>query len=216
MESQAHGLLFEDAVIRAKTGMSKKEYQAQLENSYTASMDMEPGVGSDVKVSIKVCDGGGIGCGDILRFIRHCKNDRFVMVVGVWLQIDKETKRYDTIYEFDLAPEHYDILWSGITEEVMQPFVDYVKAIPSGATAREANEDVWKQKRQEIYDKHGQGLCSIAAKIGSDSQRRVQASINLKELIAETKITHRKYDKDYNGISLPYEQKSPPRQRKKT
>ena len=216
MENQAHGLVFEDDVIKARTGKSKKEYQAMLENKYTASMDMEAGVDSDVKVSIKVCSGAGIGCGDILRFIRHCKEDKFVMVVGVWKQINKQIKRYDQIYEFDIAPEHYEILWAGITEEVIQPFVDWVKAIPHGPTARAANEDIWKQKRQEIYDKHGQGLCSIAAKIGSDNQRRVQCSINLRELIAQEKITHRKYDSNYYDISLPYEQKSPPRKRKKT
>ncbi len=216
MENQAHGLVFEDQIIKARIGKSKQEYQAGLDNSYTASMDIEAGVDSDVNISVKVCSGDGIGCGDILRFMEHCRKNPFTMVVGVWEQISPTIKRYETIYEFDIRPEHYKLFWNNITEEVIQPFVDYVKSIPPGKQAQTANQDLWKQKRQAIYDAYGQGLCTIATKIDSKNQRRVQCSINLKELIEQEEITHRKYNTDYYGISLPYEQESTPRQRKKT
>jgi len=212
MEVQNHGVLFEDSMIRAITGLSKDEYQDKLPNAYTASMDVVKGIESDANFSIKVSkDGKSIGCGDILRFIRHCRDDEFIMVVGAWRQVSPTVKRYDTIYEFYMRPEHYAILWDSITEEVMTPFVDYVKSIEPGKAAQMANRKLWKQRRQAIYDSYGQGLCAIDAKIDSKNQRRVQCSIKIQKLI-ESKVEHVKYETEYKGITLPYEQNSGPRQ----
>jgi hypothetical protein len=212
MEGQNHGVLFEDSVIRAITGLSKDEYQTLLENAYTASMDVVKGIKSNVNYSVKVSkDGKSIGCGDILRFIRHTRDDEFTMVVGAWRQISPTVKRYDCIYEFDIKPADYSKLWDRITEEVMQPFVDYVKSIEPGKTAQLANRQLWKQQRQAIYDAYGQGLCAIDAKIDSKSQRRVQCSIKIDKLI-DSGIAYSKYETEYKGIKLPYEQISRPRQ----
>lgn len=212
MEVQNHGVLFEDNVIRAITGLSKDEYQTLLENAYTASMDVVKGIKSNTNYSIKVSkDGKSIGCGDVLRFIRHCREDEFTMVVGAWRQITPEVKRYNEIYEFNIKPEDYATLWNSITEEVVKPFVDYVKSIDPGKQAQEANKKIWKQRRQEIYDTHGQGLCAIDAKIDSKNQRRVQCSIKIDKLI-DSGIEYSKYETEYKGITLPYEQNSNPRQ----
>jgi hypothetical protein len=89
--------------------------------------------------------------------------------------------------------------------------VDYVKGIESGKSAQMANRAVWKQRRQEIYDTHGQGLCAIDAKIDSKNQRRVQCSIKIDKLI-DSGIAYSKYETEYKGIKLPYEQLSAPRQ----
>lgn len=213
MEVQGHGVLFEDSVVRAITGLSKTEYQTLLPNAYTASMDVVKGVQSSADYSIKVSkDGKSIGCGDILRFIRHCRDGEFTMVVGVWTQITPEVKRYDCIYEFDIQPGHYKKLWSGITESAMEPFVEYVKSIPHGSEAQLAHQKLWKQKRQDIYNQHGRGIFKIDAKIDSKKQRRVQCSVKIRDLIATKEITHRKYETEYKGIKLPYEQASGPRQ----
>jgi hypothetical protein len=211
-EVQQHGNLFEDSVIRAITGLSKKEYQTKLPNAYTASMDIVKGINSDADYSIKVSkEGKSIGCGDILRFIRHCVNDEFTIVVGSWKQVSPKIKRYDAIYEFNICPANYAILWKNITEEVMQPFVFYVKSIEPGKGAQLANRQLWKEQRQQIYDTYGQGLCAIDAKIDSKNQRRVQCSIKIDELITSG-IGYYKYETEYNGIKLPYEQISGPRQ----
>ena len=153
MEVQNHGVLFEDSVIRAITGLSKDEYQTKLDNAYTASMDVVKGIESDINYSVKVSkDGKSIGCGDILRFIRHCKNDEFTMVVGAWQQITPTIKRYDCIYEFNIRPKDYEKLWNVITEEIIQPFVDYVKSIGSGKAEQLAHQKLWKECRQKIYE----------------------------------------------------------------
>jgi hypothetical protein len=212
MEVQNHGVLFEDSVIRAITGLSKDEYQSLLENAYTASMDIVKDVKSNANYSVKVSKGGkSIGCGDILRFIRHCRDDEFTMVVGAWQQLTPAIKRYNTIYEFKIRPIDYTTLWNSITEEAIQPFVDYVKAIAPGKEAQLANRQEWKQRRQAIYDTYGQGLCAIDAKIDSKNQRRVQCSIKIDKLI-ESGIEYSKYETEYKGIKLPYEQDSGPRQ----
>ena len=185
---------------------------SDLDNAYTASMDVVKGIESDINYSVKVSKGGkSIGCGDILRFIRHCKNDEFTMVVGAWQQITPTTKRYDCIYEFNIRPKDYEKLWNGITEEIIQPFVDYVKSIGSGKAEQLAHQKLWKECRQKIYDTYGRGLCAIDAKVDSKNQRRVQCSIKIKELI-ESEIEYIKYEKEYKGILLPYEQTSSPRQ----
>ena len=212
MEVQNHGVLFEDSVIRAITGLSKDEYQNKLENAYTASMDVVKGIESNANYSVKVSkDGKSIGCGDILRFIQHCRDTEFVMVVGAWRQITPEIKRYDCIYEFQISPKHYKKLWGGISEADVKPFVEYVKAIEEGKAAQLAHRREWKSRRQKIYDDRGRGLCAIDAKIDSKKQRRVQCSIKIQELI-ESGIEHIKYETEYKGIKLPYEQNSSPRQ----
>lgn len=212
MEVQNHGVLFEDNVIRAITGLSKDEYQTLLENAYTASMDVVKGIKSDTNYSVKVSkDAKSIGCGDILRFMRHCRDGEFIMVVGAWYQITPEIKRYDCIYEFTITPTDYAKLWDRITEEAVQPFVDYVRSIPPGKEAQMANRREWKQRRQAIYDTYGQGLCAIDAKIDSKNQRRVQCSVKIDKLI-ESGIAYSKYETEYKGIKLPYEQNSSPRQ----
>ena len=215
MEVQQHGFIFEDQIIQVITGLSKDQYQPLLEGSYTSSWDIAKGVKSDVNYSVKVSkDGKSIDSGDIQRIIRHCRDTEFTFIIGAYCQVG-DIKRYDTIYEFDIRPENYKILWGGITEEVIAPFVDYVKGIPPGPDGQAQNKKLWKQKRQEIYNTHGKGLFNIAAKIDSKNQRRVQCSVKIGELI-EAKITHRKYAKEYKTIQLPYEQHSPPRNSQKT
>lgn len=210
MEVQKHGLVFEDKIIQARIGISKNDYQTLLEDGYTSVWDIAKGVKSDVNCSIKTSkEGKSIDSGDIQRIIRHCRDTEFTFIVGAFWQIG-DIKRYNCIYEFNINPENYKILWGGITEEAIQPFVDYVKSIPNGPEGQAQHKKLWKQKRQEIYDTYGKGLFRIAAKIDSKNQRRVQCSVKIKELV-EAKITCIKYDKDYKGITLPYEEHSPPR-----
>jgi hypothetical protein len=212
VEVQRHGVVFEDSVVKAITGFSKAEYQTKLDHAYFASMDVVKGIESEVNYSIKVSKGRDIGCAHILRFIDHCRDTEFTMVVGVWQQVSPTVKRYTCIYEFDITPDHYNLVWANVDKETVSKFVDYVKSIPHGPEGQRAHKKLWKQRRREIYDTYGQGLCQIDAKIDSKKQRRVQGRFRIKDLIAAKAITHRQYDKEYRGIQLPYEQASGPRQ----
>jgi hypothetical protein len=211
MEVQNHGVVFEDNVIFAITGKTKTEYQQLSEGSYTSSMDIVNGSFCDTDMSVKVSKNGkGIACGDILRFLRHCRDNDFTMVVGSWKQHTPTTKRYSEIYEFYITPAMYKAILGNLTEDVLKPFVDYVKGIPEGKQAQLANRQLWKQKRSDLYNQCGGGIISIDAKIDSKTQRRVQCSLKLDEMISAG-IEFHKYTTNYKGISLPYEQKSPSR-----
>lgn len=211
MEVQNHGVVFEDEVIFGITGKRKSEYQNLIEGAYTSSLDIYQGYYSDINYSIKVSKNGkGIGCGDILRFNKHCRDTEFTMVVGCWKQVTPTCKRYDEIYEFYILPEHYQKIWSNINYTDLEPFVNYVKGIPPGRESQLANRRVWKNERQSIYDRCGKGLAAIDAKIDSKNQRRVQCSMKLAEMI-EAGIPYHKYTVEYKGITLPYEQTSTPR-----
>jgi hypothetical protein len=216
MEVQNHGLLFEDTVIRAITGISKTEYQSLNPGSYISAMDISKGIRSDSHYSIKVSkDGKSIGCGSLIRFMIHCRDIKFTMIVGAWSQTRPDTKTYKEIYEFDITPKIYNLLFGGLTTELIQPFVDYVNNIPPGKQAQAANKDVWKQRRDALCHKYSKGIVNIDAKIDSKTQRRVQCSIKLQDLI-DSGIEYRKYTTQYQNINLPYEQKSQPRSFQRT
>jgi hypothetical protein len=211
MEVQHHGLVFEDKVIQSITGMPKVAYQSSLKNGYTSSMDIHKGYNSDHNYSIKTSkEGKAIACGDILRFTGHCMSEPFKIVAAAWKQIDSNTKKFNAVYEFNMEPEYYPILWGGITPDKLTPFVEYVKNIPHGSAGQAANKDLWKQKRDIIYEECGKGIATIDAKIDSKSQRRVQCSIKIQDMI-DAGIPFVKYDIEYKGIKLPYEQESSPR-----
>lgn len=208
-EVQQHGLIFESEVTQAITGLSKHEYQKLLPNAYINSMDIAQGIMSDCNYSIKVTNGRSVCCGDISRFMKHCRDDEFTIVVGEWKQAET-IKRYSTVYEFHITPAHYSLLFAELTEQTLDPFVDYVKSIPHGRDGQLENEKTWKAKRDDLYNTNGRGLVSIDAKIDSKSQRRVQCSIKLKDLLM-SEIVSNKYDIEYRGIPLPYESESNPR-----
>ena len=96
----------------------------------------------------------------------------------------------------------------------MKKYEEYVKSIPKTREAQLQNVDLWKEKRQTIYENEGQGIMKIAAKIDGGN-RRIQSTFNIKDL-ESIGIPCRKYTQEYRGIDLPHIQKnSPLRPRKK-
>lgn len=216
MEVQVHGNLFEDRIIFQLTNLTKKQYQSLPNNSYTSSFDITKDIKSKSNFSIKSSKNGtSIGCGDILRFVNHCYNDNFAIIVGCWKQVSSTHKSFYEILEFSITPEFKHVICGNLTVENLKPFVDYVKSIPTGKAAQFQNRNIWKEKRQQLYDLYPPGLLKIDAKIDSKSQRRVQSSLIINKMI-EAQIPYAKYTKDYKGIILPYEEKSPPRTFKRT
>lgn len=216
MEVQIHGNLFEDKIIFQHSGLTKKQYQELPGNSYTSSFDVTKGIESQSNISIKTAkETKGIGCGDILRFVDHCHNSDFTIIVGCWKQINPTHKKFYEILEFSITPDLRHTICGNLTVENLKPFVDYVKSIPPGKDAQLRNKTVWKEKRQELYDLYSPSLLRIDAKIDSKSQRRVQCSLVIDEMI-RAQIPYTKYTKEYKGIELPYEEKSAPRSFKKS
>jgi len=210
-EVHKHGNLFEAEIINTLTGKSKEEYQTLMEGGYTSSFDMAKGVGgSDKNYSIKATGSSSIGCGDILRFFKHCRDTDFTMIVGVWKQINPTQKQYSEIYEINFTTETFSKVWGSMTLDMLEPFDKYVKSIPPGREARDANKKLWKEKRKEIFNQVEKCLMKIDAKIDSKNQRRVQCSVALDDLIGNG-LTVTKYTDNYHTIQLPYVQDSEPR-----
>jgi hypothetical protein len=210
-EVQNHGNLFEAEIIKTRTGYTKEDYQNLMEGGYTSSFDMAEGVGnSEGNYSIKVTGSRSIGCGDILRFFKHCRDSEFTMVLGVWKQISKTQKKYSEIYEIKFDPKTCKNVWGNMTADMLEPFVEYVKSIESGKEAQIANRKLWKEKRKAIYDKVEGCVMKIDAKINSKNQRRVQCSVTIDALV-NAGLTVNKYTNNYYTITLPYVQDSTPR-----
>jgi len=216
MEVQIHGNLFENEIILQHTGLTKTQYQNLPGNSYTSWFDITKGIKSNSNISIKTSkEQKAIACGDILRFVDCCYNSNFTIVIGAWKQNNPTHKVFYEILEFSITPAVRSVICGDLSTENLKPFVDYVKSIPKGKKAQLEHRYLWKEKRQQIYNSISTGLLRIDAKIDSGSQRRVQCSVAIKDMISAS-IPYTKYDKEYKGIMLPYEQNSPPRSFKKT
>ncbi len=206
---QGHGDEFENQIHLAVHGKSKKEYETLIEGGYTAKFDIVKGTLSTFNGSVKVTNGNGVGCGDIVRMWQGTRHNDITFIVGVWEQTSKKVKTYSVIYEFYLDPSHHKVLWSGIKLGTLKKFDAYVKSIPHGKAGQSANKKLWKQKRQNIHNKEGKGIIGIAAKVDSKTQRRVQCTLGIQDLI-DSDVPYKKYTKTYRGISLPFIQRKSP------
>ena len=206
MEVQAHGNKFEDLVIQKIAKIGKKEYEKLIPNAYTSPMDIHEGVRSSFNASIKTTGGNGIGLGDIVIFHDHATTTSFKMIVGQWEQVTKSSKVFHTVYEFDFTPEFGKILFGDLNRDQLVDFKNYVKSIPHGKKGQEDNKKLWKEKRKVLVET-SKPIVRIDAKIDSKTQRRVQSSVNISDLI-DLGIPYRKYQNKYRKLDLPIEIKS--------
>ena len=201
MEVQSHGNIFEDHIIRKVAGISKVEYEKLIPNAYTSPMDIHAGVKSDKNYSIKASKGKGIGLGDMLSFYREAYSGEFTMVIGLWEQETKTSKSFHTVYEFEINSEYASKLFGNVSEEEIVEFREWIKSIPAGKEAQQENLPVWKQIRDELERKNNP-IVKFCAKIDSKKQRRLQASVNIDDMIGSG-IPHVKHEYTYKSIPLP-------------
>ena len=174
MEVQQHGNLYEDIVITLLTGMSK----LTLDNSYTSTWDIPPGISGELPVSIKSTGCESVACSDILRMVSH---NNYKLVVGKYKQVGKE-KHFYKQYTFTITPKDMKRLWGDINIDTITPFVEFVRNIPAGREAQQATKqqrDIMKSQLQLSG-----GIFTINPKVDSKKQRRVQCSVTLSNLIA--------------------------------
>lgn len=211
MESQSHGLEFEDRIIRCVTGLSKKEYDnTKKDGGYVSSMDIVAGNRSERNYSIKTCrDAKNINCADITRFMQHCRDTEFTMIVGAWRQ-SGNYKIYYKILEFDFHPSNYQKIWGKLDIADIRPFVEYVRSIPNGRAGQISTRSERMRRKDLIVESTGDCLAKINPKVDSGTQRRVQCSMQVDKL-KDSGIPYREYDKTYMMMEIPYEQESGPR-----
>ena len=177
MEVQAHGNYYEDLKTRQITGLSKDDYDALKENGYTSGMDIMKGLLSPYDYSIKTTNGNKIDCGDILR--RRQETD-YNLVVGVYEQCGVN-KVFHTEYTFYIKPEHERKLWGKMNYNQLAEYCTYIKNIPAGKEAQQETKTERTVLKNCVEDKNA--LFKIHPKVDSKKQRRVQCSLNIKELL---------------------------------
>ena len=203
MEVQAHGNSYENDVIMSRTGYTKDEYDALKGGGYTDEFDLVSGLIVDYNGSVKSTGNNTIDCADIQKKMEHTE---YNLIVGQYDQVG-DSKVFHTEYEFYITPADYGVLWGKMKKEHIDAFVGYVKSIPKGKEAQQETKVARKVFKEEIEDK--QALYTINAKVDSKSQRRVQCSLKISELIAAgIKYNQRSIDYQYHSPRRKFKKKS--------
>mgnify|MGYP001432306439 FL=1 len=179
MEVQSHGNDYEDLVIKRFTGLTKKEYdKLKGKGGYTSSMDIVKGLLSNKDRSVKTAKNNKVDCGDILR---RMNEKEYEIIVGQYRQ-DGGNKVVHTEYVFNIKPEDYDKLWGTMKYELVEEFNKFVKSIPAGREAQQATKGERTRIKNNISCKDA--LMVIHPKVDSKSQRRVQCSFKIDQMIS--------------------------------
>ena len=203
MEVQAHGNSYENDVIMSRTGYTKDEYDALKGGGYTDEFDLVSGLIVDYNGSVKSTGNNTIDCADIQKKMEHTE---YNLIVGQYDQVG-DSKVFHTEYEFYITPADYSMLWGKMKKEHIDAFVGYVKSIPKGKEAQQETKLARKVFKEEIEDK--QALYTINAKVDSKSQRRVQCSLKISELIAAgIKYEQRSIEYQYHSPRRKFKKKS--------
>ena len=177
MEVQQHGNFYEDLKTRQITGLDKKSYDSLKDSGYTSGMDIMKGLLSANDYSIKTTGCNVVDCGDILR---RRQEEKYNLVVAVWEQVGM-TKIFHTEYTFYISPSDTQKLWGRMNYNLLAEYVDYIKNIPAGKTAQQETKEERTLLANCVGDKNA--LFKIHPKVDSKKQRRVQCSLNIKELL---------------------------------
>lgn len=210
-QSQSHGL-FWDNEIRVKVfelnecvNDTKKYDIDHFENKF------DP----DENVSIKTSSNNNIDCSDILRFFNGDFSKKYTIILIRYAQ-DDQFKCIKEIIEINYTQELRDFLFGTITEEILQQYVDMIKAIPHGKASDETKNH-YKMKKNELQQQHNMFI-NISPKVDSKSQRRVQCSIPKVEQLFElfpAIIISRTTDSIIRNVQITSKIQSTPRIRNK-
>ena len=178
-EVQSHGNDFEDLIIKELTGKTKKEYDSlKGKDGYTSAMDIVKGLYYYKDVSIKTTNGNKVDCGDILR---RMSEKEYEVIVGQYRQ-NGGYKVIHTQYTFNIKPEDYNKLWGNMKYELVEEFDQYVKSIPKTREGQQSTKAERTERKNKIACKDA--LMVIHPKVDSKSQRRVQCSFKIDQMIA--------------------------------
>lgn len=210
-QSQSHGL-FWDSEIRFKVfGLNQcindtKKYDIEAEENKFDHLE---------NISIKTSSNNNIDCGDILRFFDGDFSKSYTIILIRYEQ-KINTKCVKEIIEIAYTSELRDHLFGTVNKEVLQQYVDFIKAIPSGPVAEEIKKE-YKFKKNELQKDYNMAI-NISPKVDSKSQRRVQCSIpKLNELLAQFPeiIISRTSESVVRQVHISAQIKSEPRVRNK-
>lgn len=202
--NQLHGKKFEDFIKAC--GMFSGASDSS--RSVTAGFDIEARFdrsGLNLPTSIKASGSDGIGLSDARRFFAI--NEPYRMIVGRYDQ-SKDQKIFARIHECVITPSVSSALRGSVTLQMVSDLHQglLLDQFPRGEhlAAR-----AWAQaKKSQISDLETKIV--LNPKIDSKSQRRLQCSVNLKDLIASCKAKGQYilHDKAIGDFALPVIQNS--------
>ncbi len=169
-QSQSHGLYWDNEIRVKVFGLDQcindtKKYDIDAcENKFDPTEN----------VSIKTSSNNNIDCGDILRFFNGDFTKKYTIILIRYTQKDNH-KCVKEILELTYTSALRDHLFGTATQEVLQQYVDFIKAIPSGPVTEEIKKE-YKAQKCQLQKTHNMAI-NISPKVDSKSQRRVQCSI---------------------------------------
>ena len=140
-------------------------------------MDIMKGLLSANDYSIKTTNGNRVDCGDILR---RRDEKEYHLVVAQWEQCG-DNKVFYNEYTFFIKPEHEQKLWGRMNYNLLADYCTYIKNISAGKKAQQETKEERQILKNCVEDKNA--LFKIHPKVDSKKQRRVQCSLNIKELL---------------------------------
>jgi hypothetical protein len=199
--SQKHGAEFEDFVKLGFPG------SANFPRSPTAPYDIEslfdPAGG--LNTSVKSAKGKCVGLGDATRNFE--RNEDYRLVVGSFTQVGNH-KHFHTVREFLITKAEWKTLKGGMATRDVAALHETIKAIPAGQHERGRRKA--HAGKRALQDSHPNASLRLNPKIDSKSQRRLQASISIDDLMRGV-ARSRVHTKHFRGMSLPFVVKSSPR-----
>ena len=203
-KSQHHGNIFEHRVRKAFGVVETLPVQ------YTARFDIESAHDPEgLPTSIKAT-GTGIVCMADARRVFEIQ-EPFRLVVGAYHQVSGQ-KVFHQVHEFHVQPDEWQTLQGHLPLGQVAAFHQKLTEFKEGD--HEAARQWAKTRKAELGTQYPEAKLQLTPKIDSKKQRRLQASIHLKDLI-DAVADHRCHQTDYRGLKLPLTLASTSRERRK-
>jgi hypothetical protein len=169
-QSQSHGLYWDNEIRVKVFGLDQCINDTKKYDIDASENKLDP----SENVSIKTSSNNNIDCGDILRFFNGDFTKKYTIILIRYTQKDNY-KCIKEILEIAYTSALRDYLFGTACQDVLQQYVDFIKAIPSGPVAEEIKKE-YKVQKCELQKTHNMAI-NISPKVDSKSQRRVQCSI---------------------------------------
>lgn len=199
--SQMHGKSFENAVKSANgifsyaTADRKRTPNSRFD--IAAEDDKERGI----PTSIKSTGSDSVSLSDARRFWESFNFAPYRMLIGKYHQ-ENDKKIYGEIHEFILREKYRSALLGEVTQSEIEDFHNGLKNFGKGQHL-EARE--WHRKQNQDLSER-LGIVYLNPKVDSKTQRRLQCSVSLSELMRVVDSRdHTVHSERFGTIPLPYE-----------
>lgn len=212
-ENQRHGKSFE-GIVKSCTLFSERATDRERPSNSPFDIYGEDDLIKKFPTSVKSASynnsGTIVGLSDARFFFNSFENAPYRIMVGVYKQID-EFKEFFKIYEFIVSETSKRDIFFGKVDFKTVESLHYGIGLEKFPKGKHSEARIWvKEQLSKIKD--GLGIIKLNPKIDSKSQRRLQCSVKLSDLISILNENLETHTSCIGDISLPIKLKSPIRQ----